>query len=522
MTKQLTLQDYLGIARRRKWLLIFPPIVFATIAFAASFFLSPKYTSTTLVLVEEQKVAETLVKPAVTEDLNERLLTMKEQILSRSRLEPVMQKFGLYKDELNKRPKEDLLDQMRSNIQVNPIHGDKEGSTTGFYISFTADNPKLAQDVCAEITSLFMEQNLKLREERAVGTTDFFVSQLEQSKRSLDEQDAKLASFQRKYMGQLPGEETVNMNMLTSLRTQLDSVTQALNRAQQDELYTESLLAQETARLQPAQGAAGVLPAAQVDEQLKKLKETLAYLEARYTPEHPDVIKTKQMIANLEKSLQEGAAQAKKETVAQPKTTDVESTSSPQIQQLRNNIHVLDQTIREKSSEQARLQQAIKQYEGRIELTPAVNEQYKQLTRDYQTAQALYDDLLKKKSQSEMSTDLERRQQGEQFRVVDPANLPEKPSFPNKMQFSGVGFLIGLCVGGGLSFLLEVSQQAIRNESDVEFYLKLPVIVSIPLIPFGRADEERPRLGTRWLRRKQESSEMPTDIREEEPVVGER
>ena len=521
MTKQLTLQDYLGIAKRRKWLLVIPPIVFGLVAYSVTFLLNPKYTSTTLVLVEGQKVATNLVQPAVTEDLNERLLTMKEQILSRSRLEPVMKKFGLYSGELNKRPMEDLIDQMRSNIQVDVIHGAKEGSTTGFYISFTADNAKMAQDICAEITSFFMEENLKRREERAIGTTDFLASQLADSKRSLDEQDAKLAAFERKYIGQLPGEQAVNMNMLTSIRSQLDSVTQVLNRAQQDKLYAESLLAQQGATMQPIQGTPDSLPAKEVDNQLTTLKQNLVALGARYTPQHPDVIKTKEMIANLEKSQQESAAQEKKQPTPSSNPERQKIASTPENQRLRDNLHVLEVTIREKSLEQTRLQQEIRQYEGRLELTPAIEEQYKQLTRDYQTAQGMYDELLKKKSESEMSTDLERRQQGEQFRVVDPANLPEKPSYPDKMKFSGAGLCLGLALGGSLAFLIELSQKAIRNELDIEFYLKLPVIVSVPII--AAEEENSPSSGRgRWLRRKHETDVLANEELKPQAVGGAR
>ena len=520
MTKQLTLQDYLGIASRRKWLLILPPVIFAIIAFSVSFFLNPRYTSQTLVLVEGQKVSDNLVKPAVAEDLNQRLSTMKEQILSRSRLEPIMQKFGLYKDEAKKVPMEDLIDEMRTKIVVTPIHGAND-STPGFYISFTADNPKLAQDVCAEITSLFMEQNLKLREDRAVGTTDFLTSQLAESKRSLDEQDAKLAAFQRKYIGQLPGQEQLNMSMLTTLKTQLDGVTQALSRAQQDKLYTESLLAQETAAVQPSRTGADAPPVSQLEEQIGKLKENLTFLEARYTPEYPDVIKTKQMIAELEKKVKANNSEVKPPpTIAQEPST-VAQVHSPAAQRLRDNLHLLDETIREKSAEQTKLQQAIKEYERRVQLSPAVEEQYKALTRDYQSAQAFYDDILKKKSMSEMSTDLERRQQGEQFRIVDPANLPEKPSFPKKEMFAGGGFLLGLALGGGLAFALEMMVQTIRSEADIEGFLKLPLLVSVPEIvtlkPSGSRFAKR-----QWPGRKQETAEIPGEIFEQEAVVEER
>ncbi len=477
MTKQLTFQDYVGIARRRKWLLILPPLVFSILAFSGSFLLQPRYTSQTLVLVEGQKVSDNLVKPAVAEDLNQRLSTMKEQILSRSRLEPILQKFGLYKEEMKKVPMEDLIDQMRSKIMVSPIHGAND-STPGFYISFTADNPKLAQDICAEITSLFMEENLKLREERAVGTTDFLASQLEESKRNLDEQDAKLAAFQRTYIGQLPGQEQVNMSMLTTLKSQLDSATAALNRAQQDKLYTESLLAQQTGTMRGSPSDPDAIPASQLDDQLTQLKATLAALEARYTPEHPDVIKTKQMIAEVERRSAISRTAVKS---AAPPTHEAPQAqlSSPAVR-LRDNLHVLDDTIREKSAEQFKLQQSIREYEKRIQLSPTIEQEYKKLTRDYQTAQAFYDDLLKKKSMSEMSTDLERRQEGEQFRIVDPANLPETPGFPKRGMLTGMGFGLGLGLGGALVFVLEALRQSVQTESDVEFYLKLPVLANIP------------------------------------------
>jgi len=493
LTKQLTLQDYLGIARRRKRLLIIPPVLCAIAGFATSFFFNAKYTSTALVLVQGPRVATSLVKPAVSDDLNERLLAMEQQILSRSRLEPVLQRFGLYKEDLNKSSMEDLIDRMRSNIQVDVIRGAKERSTPGFSISFTSDNPKVTQEVCSEITSLFMQENLKEREESAVGTTDFLTSQLADSKRNLDEQDAKLAEFERKHIGQLPGEQNLNMDMLNSLRTQLDSVTQALYRAQQDKLYMENLLAQETA------ASPDTPSTTDVQNQIKSLKEKLVDLETHYTPQHPDVIKTKQMIATLEKSL-ESDSSTEQNSSPVSKAASQESPSSPNIQHLRDSVHVLQTTIREKSTEQAKLQQEITQYEGRLELTPTVKEEYKQLTRDYQTAQSLYDDLLRKKSESEMSTDLERRQQGEQFRVVDAANLPEKPSFPNRWQFAGGGLGVGLGLGVVLALLIELSQKAIRGESDIEFYLKLPVIVSIPIVvPDERAVSSRRR---KWLGKK--------------------
>src|SRR5579871_5359002 len=225
--RELTLEDYVGMLRRRIWWLIVPAVLAPAIAFGISTMLPSRYTSQTLVLVEQQKVPDTLVRPVITEVLDERLATMKEQILSRSRLQPIIEMFGLFEDK-QKISVEDKVELMRKAIKISPVRADFEGGGSGlpgFYVSFTAPNARLAQQVCGEITSMFLAENLKVREQRAQGTTDFIGSQLQDSKQKLDEQDAKLAEFKRKYIGQLPGQEQMNFNMLSSLNTQLDANT---------------------------------------------------------------------------------------------------------------------------------------------------------------------------------------------------------------------------------------------------------------------------------------------------------
>src|SRR4051794_14436233 len=203
--QEMNLQDILGMLRRRMWWILVPAVVFPIVAYLISGTLPYRYTSSTLVLVEQQKVPDSFVKSSVTEQLNTRLATMQEQILSRTRLQPILERFGLFKEDVGKVPMEDLVDRLRKNIQVNPIQA---SIGLGFTISFTADNPRLAQQVCAEITSMFIEENLKSREQISQGTTDFLSNQLDDAKRKLDEMDARLAEFKQKYMGQLPGQES--------------------------------------------------------------------------------------------------------------------------------------------------------------------------------------------------------------------------------------------------------------------------------------------------------------------------
>ncbi len=491
--RELTMEDYLAIVRRRLWLIIVPVLLCPVVAFSISMLLHDRFTSETLVLVEQQKVPDTYVKSVFTDELNERLSTMQEQILSRTRLQPLIEKFGIYKQDVGRLPMEDLVDRLRSSIQVKAIltmGGSRSTGLPGFTISFTADNPRMAQQTCAEITSMFIEENLRIRQARSQGTTEFLAKQLEGAKQKLDEQDSKLAALKQRYIGQLPGQEQVNMNMLLGLNTQLDAVTQQLTRSQQDKAYLQSLLNQQVAAWKTSQEANNPET---LEKQLADRQSQLVTLEAHYTEDHPDVIKAKNDVAQLKKKIDEANVQSKDKPAADTQTAELRE--PPLILQLRAQIHIAEQSIEGGTRDQERLQQAIRTYQGRVQSSPVVEEQFKLLTRDYETALTFYNELLSKRNQSEMATDLERRQQGEQFRVMDPANLPEKPSFPNRPLFAAGGLGLGLVIAGGLVVLLEAGDKSLRNERDVEFWLRLPVLALLPPIEDGNG--KRDRIGKR-------------------------
>jgi hypothetical protein len=241
--RALTLQDYTTILKRRWWIIAIPAIIFPIVGFGITFFVQPEYMSQTLVLVEQQKVPESYVKAIVTEDLNGRLATMKEQILSRSRLQPIIERFNLFAN--SKLSMDDRIDMTRKNIGIAPIQSEiaRTNGLPGFYISFKAGDPRTAQLVCGEIQSLFVSENLSDRAVSAAGTTDFLKGQLADAKAKLDEQDEKMRKFQQAYVGKLPGAEASNLNMLTTLNTQLDATTQALTRLEQNKSYVESMAA---------------------------------------------------------------------------------------------------------------------------------------------------------------------------------------------------------------------------------------------------------------------------------------
>jgi polysaccharide chain length determinant protein (PEP-CTERM system associated) len=478
--RALTYEDYIAILRRRRWLLLMPALVLPFIGLGVTFLVPPQYVSQTLVLVEQQQIPDDYVKPIVSQDWNARLASMKEQILSRSLLQPIIERFGVYAD--RKVPMEERVDLTRKAISIKPIHSEAgTNGLPGFFIAFTATKPRLAQQVCGEISSLFVRENLRAREQTAEGTTDFLKGQLADAKKNLDDQDQKLAIFQRKYIGKLPGQEQPNMNMLTSLDTQLDATTQELARMQQDKSYEEAMLAQQTRDLPPPTQAGP--PPEDRQAELDKMLAAEADLETRYTPDHPDVVALRHNIDELKRSI------AKPAVTAAPSPQLVARPEPIQIQQLRAQLRSLDQGIADKKQEQARIEQQIGLYQDRIQSSPMVQEEFKQITRDYVTAQKFYDDLLTKKNHSEMAADLERRQQGEQFRVMDAPNLPEEPSFPKRWLFMCAGLVAGLCLGVMFTAFVEYRDTALRTERDVYAFTKLPTLGVISLIATNRTPQ---------------------------------
>jgi polysaccharide chain length determinant protein (PEP-CTERM system associated) len=346
----------------------------------------------------------------------------------------------------------------------------------GFYIAVTLDNARNAQGVCTALTSMFIEQNLRLRQENSEVTTRFLAQELASAKASLDEQDGKLAGFKSHHIGELPDDEQTNLNLLTGLTSQLDASTQALVRAQQDKTFSESLLSQQVAAWQAAQ--TGHDPDT-LEQQLSALQARLATLQSSYTDDYPDVISTKHDIAALKRKIAESGGQNQAPGESEGPKKSVEPA---QIQQLRAQVHNDDLMIAAKTKEEEQIRKQINLYQDRVQSSPAVEQQYKELTRGYQTALESYNELQKKRDDSAMATNLERKQEGEQFRVLDPANLPEKPSFPNRPLFALGGLFGGLALGLGIAYLLEIKDSSFKTERDVEFALHLPVLAMVPAI----------------------------------------
>jgi len=474
--RELTMEDYADILRRRIWLILTSTVLLLGVGIALTFVIKPKYQSQTLILVEQQKVPEDYVKPVVQEDLGARLGSMKEQILSRSRLEPIIKQFNLYGN--GKASMDDRVELTQKAIGVKPIPASQSShGMPGFYLTFTAQDAVTAQQVCGEIESLFVSENLSARAQSAEGTTAFLKQQLEDSKRNLDEQDAKLAAFQERYFGRLPDQQQSNSNTLQALTTQLDAVTQSLNRQQQDVTFLQAMVSQQTHDLQSAEPTA----TAAADERKTQLKTLIAQrqaLQALYTPDHPDVVEVSRKIADLQAEIARTSAEQSPVQAAPA----INRPDSPQLQQLKAQLRAAQQAMIDGKQEQARIEEQVRNYESRIESSPQVEEQYKQITRDHETALEFYNSLLKKMNESSMATALEQRQQGEQFHIQDAPNLPEAPIFPNRRVFAGAGFAAGLVFGLLLAGLFEYRDTSLRNERDVWAFTKLSTLAVISYI----------------------------------------
>src|ERR1700691_3308935 len=483
--RELTMDDYLAMLRRRLKVILVPALLAPLAGFGVSYLFPPKYTSQSTVLVDPQKVPDSYVQPVITSDFTERIQTLSQQVLSPIRLKPVIESLGVVRpDEQAK-----LITEIQQNMSVEPVITSmtagiaearrKKPSITsapvpGFNVNYTDSDALRAQKICNAMTSMIVDENLRSRAEVAQGTNDFLGRQVEDAKRALDEQDSKLAAFKKQYMGQLPGDSDNNMRMLMSLNTQLDATTQTLGRAQQDKAYTESMLAQQISAWKSSQSNTNPQT---LEQELAQLQSQLMQLQARYTDDHPDVIKAKADILEVEKKLKEVNSAAANSSDGTEKAS---ASEPPEIRQLRLQVHQYEGIIEQATLDQKHLQSQVNLYESRTSMSPNVEEQYKLLTRDNDNAQAFYKDLLAKKSSSGLATSMENQQEGEQMHILVAAQLPDSPSFPNRPIFAAGGLGVGLALGLILGIWLEFSDNSIRTEKDAAAIRDLPLLISVP------------------------------------------
>ncbi|MFY9648119.1 MAG: Wzz/FepE/Etk N-terminal domain-containing protein, partial [Terriglobales bacterium] len=416
--RELTMDDYVAMLKRRLKVILIPALIAPVAGFLVSYALPERYTTQTTVLVEGQKVPDSYVAPVITSDFAQRVQTLSQEVVSPTRLRPMLTSMG-YKPEAQGK----LINAIQSNMQVQPVITTMSAAAAasptaktkrpsasneplpGFNVIYTDSDGARAQKICNALTSLIVDENLRSRSEVAQSTTDFLTRQVDDAKKQLDDLDAKLAAFKKEHMGELPTDVDNNMRLLMSMNTQLDATTQTLGRAQQDKAYTESMLAQQLAAWKASLSSTNPQT---LEQELTQLQGQLLQLQARYTDDYPDVIKTKADIAEVQKKLKE----VKAATAAGSNDAEAASSSEPpEIRQLRLQIHQYQAVIEQSALDQKKLQSAINTYQNRAAMSPAIEEQYKLLTRDNDNAQAFYKDLLAKKDAAGVGTSMENQQE---------------------------------------------------------------------------------------------------------------
>jgi len=493
----LNVGRYWALACHRRWWLIAALFVGWALVVGASWFLKARYRSETVILVEQQQVPERYVEPNVAIDLQQRLQNITQQILSRTRLLEIATTYHLYANEA-KTDADALTERMRKDINIELLKAN-QNQITAFTVSYSAPTPQLAQQVTGELTSLFIEDSLHNRQKLSEDTTAFLESQLQSARDDLARQEARLREFKSQYLGELPEQLQGNLQILSGLQNRLQGAAEALNQAEQQKLYLDSLLSQyKSVRGGTTEGdSSPSLPA--LDQQLAKLTNQLHDLSARYTPQHPDIVRLKEQIAateRLKEKIEQAERSGKKADSSLPAATPAEIQSLSPIMQIESQIKANQLEIANRKHEIKDLETQTRQYEGRLNLTPVREQQLAGVTRDYQQSRANYESLLAKKQQSEMATSLEKRQQGEQFRVLDPPSLPLKPYFPNRFKFSLAGLCVGVVLAIGIVISLEGVDARIYREEDLPDLTSVPVLAGIPdvLTPAEERNQSRRRL----------------------------
>lgn len=482
--RELTIDEYLAILRRRLWIILCLAAIGAGVAYLYSRTLPNEYKSRTLVLVQQPKVNQRFVTPVVEEQLNQRLESMREQILSPTGLQPVVREFNLYHEQLPKSStagRAGLLKHAISITPVQPVSASPWSGILGFTVTVTLYDPHLAQQVCSRITSMFLQANATWQSEAAQDTTTFLSAQISTAKRELDAQDAKLTAFKLHYLGRLPDDTQTNMDILSTLNSQLEATTESLNRAQQNKVYLESQLSQQLAAWKATRSGSNALT---LEEQLAAMRNKLVLLQARYTNNYPDVVKLKGNIAELQKTVNSVNASGTGHALS-PQSSQAKAPSyaePAQIRQLRQDIRQYNQAIQDDTKQQAELDKKINAYQARVQMSPVIEQQYTELTRNYQTALEFYRNLLTKQAQANMGANLQKRQQAESFRVIDAASFSGSPAGPNRRFYVGAGMIGGLCLALAIALWLELRDKLIRSERDIEFYLQAPTLAAIPLM----------------------------------------
>jgi polysaccharide chain length determinant protein (PEP-CTERM system associated) len=489
---------------RRKWLAL---LVFAVpFAAGASLILSlpSLYRSTATVLVERQQVPESFVRPTVTSELDTRLHTISQEILSRARLEALISRFGLYGDLRRSQPSEEVVARMRRDIQLE-LKGTERGrnsTTVAFALSYRGFDPQLVAMVTNTLVSFYIDENLKVREQQATGTVEFMKAQVTETKKRLDEQEHRVSEFRRRHLGELPQQMQANLATLEALGTQLrlnnDNQVRAVERreALTSQLAEAATLAQTVeVSSGPAGATAVALGPDSVTLRLIRLKQELTAAQTRYTDAHPTVKRLQDEIAAVTRDLARAKDETKPETASGPPSA-LALPPTPYVLRLRESLRAAETEVKVLKIEEQRIRGAIAAYQGRIENTPKREQEFQDVSRDYEATKEQHQLLTKKYDDAQLAESMEQRQKGERFRVLDPAVPMPSPAAPNRLRLFLMLFAVTVGLAAGAVVLAEILDTSFHSADDLRAQTGVSVLVGIAPITTD-ADARRRRLRVR-------------------------
>jgi len=502
-------EEYFAILVRRRWWILLPLFLCWAAVWGGSWSLPTTYTSDALISAEQQKVSDIYVMENVNVNLQNRLQSTTQQVLSYASLQAIINRFKLYVAP----PRmtgffkiKDPVDQMRGDIKIELVGAPGyRGEFFTFKIHYSADTPEIAQQVNTELTSLFINENLRAQRQLSENTTAFLDSELADARTKMEQQEAEVSAFKAKHAGNLPGQLQSNVQILAGLQAQLASTQHALDTSKQQKIYLESLLQQYQSAQASLGGDANVISTQALDKVLQNLRLQIQNLRTRYTDGHPDIVALKDEIAKTETLRKQNEAEisSNKQTGKSASAIDfsaeegVQRGSPTAIMQLQSQLKANQLEIQNEQEHAKDLEAQTTVYQARLNLTPETEQELTVVSRGYDEAKFNYNSLLQKQTQSQLATSLGQQQQGQQFHIVDPPKLPDKPSAPNRFLISLVGLALGAALGLGLATFLELTDVRFRQEKDLEGILPARMLVGIPRLSTPK--EERSRVVARYM-----------------------
>jgi len=497
--KEMGLGMLLAVWSRRKWLAILAFVAPVAAAVSLIMFLPNVYRSTVTVLVDRQQVPEAFVRSTVTSALETRLQTISQEILSRSRLDALINRFGLYSDLKQRVSLEEVIARVRGDIRLELKSAkvtDQREATIAFTISYQGSEPGTVSAVTNTLAGFYIEENLKVRERQAIGTAEFLKVQLEETKKRLDVQEQQVSTFKRRHLGELPQQMETNLATLAQLHAQLrmnaDNQTRAAERRQT--MSSQLADAESFVTPYPYVGPTGLAAPVPEAVRLAQMKQDLARLRTQFSERYPDVVQLAAEVAALERTLAEANSSEPKTEgkPGAPQPTPPAVPLSPYVLRLKEALSEAQTELKVLKSEESRLRDVIAAYQARVENVPRREQEYFELSRGYESTRELYQSLMKRYEEAQISESMEQRQKGEQFRVIEPAIPNTQPAAPNRVRLLLMALAVSLGLAVGVVVLAEHVDTSFHAVDDLRAFSAVPVLVSIPRI-VTQADLRRAR-----------------------------